>query len=81
MKKIELENGAYKLVADEGKRLVVTDAEGNESYTQEVLIPSGVTLNEWGEAEAITTTEPTEEENKQQRIAQLEAELAELKAE
>ena len=78
MKKVKLENGAYKLVADEGKLLVIEDAEGNRSYTSEVLIPSGSTLNEWGECLPEPITAPTEEEIKQQRIAALKAELAKL---
>lgn len=81
MRRIEAEGGGYKLVADEGKRLVIVDEEGNKSYTDEVLIPTGVTLNKWDEAVPEIEPEPTEEEFKQQRIAELEAELSKLKGE
>lgn len=78
MKKVWLDSGGYKLVADEGKRLVIEDTEGNKSYTSEVLIPSGSTRNEWGECHLEPVTAPTEEEIKQQRIVALKAELAKL---
>ena len=79
MKTVTLENGGYKLVADEGKQLVIEDAEGNKSYTSEVLVPSGLTLNEWGECALIPQVTPSEDELKQQKIANLEAELANLR--
>ena len=59
MKRIDLEDGGYKLVAGEGKQLIIVDDEGNEirmDNLQEVSIPSGETLHNWKERSKTTST-------------------------
>ena len=77
----------YILTAGDNLELILVDPNGTEiARTKSVLVPQGETLNTWQEVAAKADPEPTpviltEEELKQQRIAKLEAELAELKGE
>jgi hypothetical protein len=76
----DLEHG-YELIADEGKELIVLVEDIETARAKQVFIPSEGTLNEWVEVpekfvEVVLPQEPTKED----KIAELERQLAELKA-
>lgn len=80
MQRKELEKG-YELIADVGRELVVIDEEGNElARAKSVTIPAEGTLNNWIEVVESIKEQPKEEDLKAAKIAELERQLAELKA-
>ena len=81
MKKEEKEKG-YKLIASEGKELVVIKNGKEQARAKDVHIPPEGTKNTWVEVDEIIpepAPEPTPGEIKQKRIEELEAELQRLK--
>jgi hypothetical protein len=83
MKKVKLENGAYKLVADDNKILKCVAEDGTAIYADSVTIPTGQTALTWQEVDAAEKPKPAEtiEEENLSKIAELEKQLAELKGE
>jgi hypothetical protein len=76
----DLENG-YELIADEGKELIVLVEDIETARAKQVFIPSEGTLNEWIEVpEKIVEVQLPQEPTKEDKIAELERQLAELKA-
>lgn len=76
------EDGSYNLIATEGKDLVVI-GNNNEviDRTKEVYIPPAGTLNTWEEVDALPPEPEVVIDPKQQELAELEARIAQLKAE
>lgn len=82
MQKTNNEDKSYILTADEGKDLILKDSVGNiTTRTKEVYIPPAGTLNTWEEVDALPPEPEVIIDPKQQEIAELEAKIAQLKAE
>lgn len=82
MQKTINEDKSYMLIAEEGKDLAIKDADGNfNNRTKEVFVTAEKTLNVWQEVDELPPVIIDEETIKQKEIAELEAKLAQLKAE
>ena len=82
IKRIDAPDGSYILKADEGYELALKDEKGNTTNrTKEVCVLKEGTLNTWEEVDELPPEPAIVEDPKQQEIADLEAKLAQLKAE
>lgn len=82
MQKTEFEDGGYALIAETGHDLALLDKSGKViERTKEVLIPAAGTLNTWVEVDELPPEPEIVVDPKQQEIVNLEARLAQLKAE
>lgn len=73
----------FELIAEEGKELIVIQNGEEIARTKSVIIPQEGTLNEWIEVDekVIRQDLQDKEEERIERIAELERQLAELRSE
>ena len=82
MQKTDNEDKSYILIADVGKDLVLKDENSVViNRTKEVYVSALGTLNVWEEIVELPPEPEVVIDTKQQEIAELEAKLAQLKAE
>ncbi len=79
MKKTDNSDGGYILTASDGYDLAILDESGNAiARVKEVLIPTVGTLNVWTEITEELPQLADSNPDKEEKIAELKAELAKL---